>query len=80
MATADHAPSPRASRSFKVEFRTERCDERATTAMSIAFIEAADPAAFEGGETRRIELRFPGVEVDFEGGGERDYLGKLALV
>jgi uncharacterized protein len=47
-----------------------------TVALSIAFIEATDPAAFEGGETRRIELRFPGVELDFEGAG---YLTSFAL-
>ena len=40
---------------------------KATIALSIAFIEATDAAAFEGGETRRIELRFPGVELNFEG-------------
>ena len=49
---------------------------KATIALSIAFIEATDPAAFEGGETRRIELRFPGVELNFEGAG---YLTSFAL-
>ena len=49
---------------------------KATIAMSIAFIEGVDPAAFEGGETRRIELRFPGVELDFEGAG---YLTSFAI-
>lgn len=49
---------------------------KATIALSIAFIEATDPAAFEGGETRRIEIRFPGVELDFEGAG---YLTSFAL-
>ena len=47
-----------------------------TIALSIAFIEAADPAAFEGAETRRIELRFPGVALDFEGAG---YLTSFAI-
>lgn len=47
-----------------------------TIALSIAFIEAADPAAFEGAETRRIELRFPGVALDFEGSG---YLTSFAI-
>jgi len=51
-------------------------DLKATIALSIAFIEATDPAAFEGGETRRVELRFPGVELDFEGVG---YLTSFAL-
>lgn len=49
---------------------------KATIALSIAFIEATDPAAFEGGETRRIELRFPGVELNFEGAG---YLTSFAI-
>lgn len=47
-----------------------------TVALSIAFIEGAEAAAFEGGETRRIELRFPGVELNFEGQG---YLTSFAL-
>lgn len=49
---------------------------KATIALSIAFMEATDPAAFAGGETRRIELRFPGVELNFEGQG---YLTSFAL-
>lgn len=49
---------------------------KATLALSIAFIEATDAAAFGGGETRRIELRFPGVELNFEGAG---YLTSYAL-
>ena len=49
---------------------------KATIALSIAFIEGVDAAAFEGGETRRIELRFPGVELDFEGAG---YLTSFAI-
>ena len=49
---------------------------KATIALSIAFIEATDPAAFEGGQTRRVELRFPGVELNFEGAG---YLTSFAL-
>ena len=47
-----------------------------TIALSIAFIEGVNPVAFEGGETRRIELRFPGVELDFEGAG---YLTSFAI-
>lgn len=47
-----------------------------TVALSIAFIEGVDAAAFEGAETRRIELRFPGVELNFEGQG---YLTSFAL-
>ncbi len=49
---------------------------KATIALSVAFIEAADAAAFAGAEQRRIELRFPGVELDFEGAG---YLTSFAL-
>lgn len=49
---------------------------KATIALSIAFIEGVDAAAFEGGETRRIELRFPGVELDFDGLG---YLTSFAI-
>ena len=49
---------------------------KATVAMSIAFIEGVEAAAFAGGETRRIELRFPGVELNFEGQG---YLTSFAL-
>lgn len=49
---------------------------KATVALSIAFIEGVEAAAFAGGENRRIELRFPGVELDFEGQG---YLTSFAL-
>ncbi len=49
---------------------------KATVALSIAFIEGADPAAFEGADARRIELRFPGVELNFTGAG---YLTSFAL-
>lgn len=47
-----------------------------TVALSIAFIEAAEAAAFDGAETRRVELRFPGVELNFEGAG---YMTSFAL-
>ena len=47
-----------------------------TVALSIAFIEGVEAAAFAGGETRRVELRFPGVELNFEGEG---YLTSFAL-
>lgn len=49
---------------------------KATVALSIAFVEGVEAAAFDGGETRRIELRFPGVELNFEGQG---YLTSFAL-
>ena len=51
-------------------------DLKATVALSIAFVEGVDADAFEGAETRRIELRFPGVELNFEGAG---YLTSFAL-
>ena len=47
-----------------------------TIALSIAFIEGVEAAAFEGGEARRVELRFPGVALDFEGAG---YLTSFAI-
>ena len=47
-----------------------------TVALSIAFIEGVEVAAFADGETRRVELRFPGVELNFEGQG---YLTSFAL-
>ena len=47
-----------------------------TVALSIVFIEGVEAAAFAGGETRRVELRFPGVELNFEGQG---YLTSFAL-
>jgi len=47
-----------------------------TVALSIAFVEGAEAVAFAGGEARRIELRFPGVELNFAGGG---YLTSFAL-
>jgi hypothetical protein len=49
---------------------------RETVRLSIAFVEGVDPAAFEGAERRRVELRFPGVELDFEGQG---YLTSFAI-
>lgn len=55
---------------------TSLAELKQTIAMSIAFIEGVDAAAFEGGERRRIELRFPGVELDFEGVG---YLTSFAI-
>ena len=49
---------------------------KATVALSIAFIEGVEATAFAGAETRRIELRFPGIELNFEGAG---YLTSFAL-
>lgn len=47
-----------------------------TVALSIAFVEGVEASAFEGAEGRRVELRFPGVELNFEGAG---YLTSFAL-
>ncbi len=47
-----------------------------TVALSIAFVEGVEAAAFEGAEGRRVELRFPGVELNFAGAG---YLTSFAL-
>ncbi len=55
---------------------TSLAELKATVALSIAFIEGVEATAFAGGETRRIELRFPGVELNFEGQG---YLTSFAL-
>lgn len=55
---------------------TSLSELKATVALSIAFIEDVEAAAFAGGETRRIELRFPGIELNFEGQG---YLTSFAL-
>lgn len=49
---------------------------RETVELSIRFLEGVAPAAFDGAETRRVELRFPGVELDFEGAG---YLTSFAI-
>ena len=49
---------------------------KATVALSIAFVEGVEAAPFEGAETRRVELRFPGIELNFEGAG---YLTSFAL-
>ncbi|MDP1912120.1 DUF1993 family protein [Brevundimonas sp.] len=55
---------------------TSLAELKATVALSIAFVEGVEAAAFADGETRRIELRFPGIELNFEGAG---YLTSFAL-
>jgi hypothetical protein len=55
---------------------TSLAELKATVALSIAFIEDVEATAFAGGETRRIELRFPGIELNFAGQG---YLTSFAL-
>lgn len=49
---------------------------KATVEQAIAFIAGVDPSAFEGAEARVVELRFPGVELDFVGDG---YLYSFAI-
>lgn len=49
---------------------------KSTLALSRTFIEGVDPSAYEGAETRVVELRFPGVELDFLGAG---YLTSFAI-
>lgn len=51
-------------------------DLKATVALTRDFIAGVPREAFEGGETRKVELRFPGVELDFLGQG---YLTSFAL-
>lgn len=55
---------------------TSLAELKATVALSIAFIESVETVAFEGAETLRVELRFPGIELNFEGAG---YLTSFAL-
>lgn len=47
-----------------------------TVALSRDFVAGVAPEAFEGAETRPVQLRFPGVELDFVGEG---YLTSFAL-
>lgn len=49
---------------------------KATVSLSITYIEGVSAGAFDGAETRRVELRFPGVELNFEGAG---YLTSFAI-
>lgn len=55
---------------------TDLAQLKATVEQAITFIESVDPAAFEGAASRAVELRFPGVELDFVGDG---YLYSFAL-
>lgn len=51
-------------------------DLKATVALSRDFVAAAAPETFEGAETRPVQLKFPGVELNFVGQG---YLTSFAL-
>ena len=55
---------------------TSLAELKATIAMSIAFIESIKAEAYEGADTRKVEIRFPGVELDFNGAG---YLTSFAI-
>lgn len=43
---------------------------------TIAYVESVGPDAFEGAETRPVQLKFPGLELNFEGA---NYLTSFAL-
>jgi len=49
---------------------------RARIMRTIAYVESVDPAQFAGAETRAVQLKFPGMELNFEGAG---YLTSFAL-
>ena len=49
---------------------------RARIVRTIAYVESVGPAQFAGAETRAVQLKFPGMELDFEGAG---YLTSFAL-
>lgn len=51
-------------------------DLRATVALSRDFVKGVPRDAIEAGEDRRVELRFPGVELNFLG---RGYLTSFAI-
>lgn len=48
---------------------TTLADLRARIARTIAYLEEADPAAFDGRESAEIELKFPTVDMTFSGQG-----------
>ncbi len=49
---------------------------KATVALSRDFVAGVDAAAFAGAETRPVQLKFPGIELNFVGEG---YLTSFAL-
>lgn len=49
---------------------------RARIVRTIAYVESVGPAQFAGAETRAVQLKFPGMELNFEGAG---YLTSFAL-
>ena len=55
---------------------TSIAELKATLAMTRDWVKSLSPAAFEGAKDRVVEIRFPGVELDFVGDG---YLTSFAL-
>ena len=51
-------------------------DLRARLKKTIAYMRSVDPKAFDGGEDRKIELKFPNAEFKFVG---KDYLNNWVL-
>lgn len=49
---------------------------RARIVRTIAYVESVGPAQFAGAEARAVQLKFPGMELNFEGAG---YLTSFAL-
>jgi len=49
---------------------------RARIMRTIAYVESVEPEQFVGAETRAVQLKFPGMELNFEGAG---YLTSFAL-
>lgn len=49
---------------------------KAMLAMTRDWVKSLPPAAFEGAADRKVEIRFPGVELDFHGAG---YLTSFAI-
>lgn len=49
---------------------------RARIMRTIAYVESVEAAQFAGAETRAVQLKFPGMELNFEGAG---YLTSFAL-
>ncbi len=55
---------------------TTLVDLKATVALTRDFVSSIPREAFEGAADRKVELRFPGVELDFHGQG---YLTSFAI-
>lgn len=55
---------------------TSIAELKAMLVMTRDWVKSLPPAAFEGAAERKVEIRFPGVELDFHGAG---YLTSFAL-